>query len=63
MSAEISLPTVPRVLRTPDERFANLPDFPYAPHYTEVGGLRMANRPGLFCTARSFRCWWPSACA
>jgi haloalkane dehalogenase len=25
-----------QILRTPDERFANLPDFPYAPHYTEV---------------------------
>ncbi|MBK9035684.1 MAG: haloalkane dehalogenase [Myxococcales bacterium] len=23
-------------LRTPDERFADLPDFPYAPHYLEV---------------------------
>ena len=29
------------VLRTPDERFAGLPDFDYAPHYTEVEGLRM----------------------
>ena len=30
------------VLRTPDERFADLADFPYAPHYAEVGsGLRM----------------------
>lgn len=25
-----------QVLRTPDERFADLPDFPYAPHYTEI---------------------------
>jgi haloalkane dehalogenase len=25
-----------QVQRTPDERFANLPDFPYAPHYTEI---------------------------
>lgn len=25
-----------KVLRTPDERFANLPDFPYAAHYTDV---------------------------
>lgn len=25
-----------RVLRTPDERFAALPDFAYAPHYTEI---------------------------
>ena len=24
------------VLRTPDERFANLPDFPFEPHYVEV---------------------------
>jgi haloalkane dehalogenase len=30
------------VLRTPEERFARLPDFPYAPHYVEVeGGQRM----------------------
>lgn len=32
---------MPRVLRTPDDRFNNLADFPYAPHYTEVSGLRM----------------------
>ena len=25
-----------KVLRTPDERFANLPGYPFAPHYTEV---------------------------
>ena len=29
------------VLRTPDERFANLPGYPFAPHYAEVDGLRM----------------------
>ncbi len=30
------------ILRTPDECFANLPDFAYEPHYVEVpGGLRM----------------------
>lgn len=29
------------VLRTPDERFRNLDGFPYAPHYVEIGGLRM----------------------
>lgn len=23
------------IVRTPDERFATLPDFPYAPHYRE----------------------------
>ncbi len=31
-----------RVLRTPDERFAGLPDFPYEPHYAELDGVRMA---------------------
>ncbi len=25
-----------RVLRTPDDRFAGLPDFPFAPHYVEI---------------------------
>ncbi len=29
------------VLRTPDERFAKLPGFPYAAHYAEIDGLRM----------------------
>lgn len=28
--------------RTPDERFASLPDFPWEPHYREVDGLRLA---------------------
>ena len=28
-------------MRTPEERFQNLPDFPYQPHYIEVNGLRM----------------------
>jgi haloalkane dehalogenase len=28
--------------RTPDDRFAALPDFPFAPNYAEVDGLRMA---------------------
>lgn len=30
-----------KILRTPDERFANLPDFDYPPRYADVGGLRM----------------------
>jgi len=30
------------VLRTEEARFANLPGFPYEPHYIEVEGLRMA---------------------
>ncbi|MEV0296183.1 haloalkane dehalogenase, partial [Nocardia sp. NPDC050710] len=25
-----------RILRTPDERFAGLPGFPFEPHYVEV---------------------------
>ncbi len=29
------------VLRTPDERFANLPGYGFAPHYVEVDGLRI----------------------
>jgi haloalkane dehalogenase len=30
-------------MRTPEERFADLPDFPYEPHYREVDGLRLAH--------------------
>lgn len=29
------------VLRTPDDRFQDLPEFPYRPHYVEVNGLRV----------------------
>ena len=29
------------VIRTPEERFAHLPDFPYQPHYVEVNGMRV----------------------
>ena len=29
------------VFRTPDERFADLPGYPYEPHYVEVDGLRL----------------------
>ena len=29
------------ILRTPDERFADLPGFPYAPNYVDVQGLRV----------------------
>jgi haloalkane dehalogenase len=31
------------VVRTPDDAFANLPEFPYAPRYREVEGLRLAH--------------------
>ncbi len=30
-----------KLLRTPDERFENLPDFPYEPHYFEVDEIRI----------------------
>jgi haloalkane dehalogenase len=30
------------LLRTPDERFASLPDFPFEPRYVEIDGVRMA---------------------
>ncbi len=30
-----------KILRTPEERFAHLPDLPFAPHYQEAGGLRI----------------------
>jgi len=31
----------PGVLRTPDERFANLEDYPFEPNYIEIQGLRV----------------------
>ena len=30
-----------KTLRTPDDRFENLPDYDFEPHYTLVDGLRM----------------------
>ena len=38
-----NLPKVTDFLRTPDEFFNGLPDFAYTPHYTMVGGLRVAH--------------------
>ena len=29
------------ILRTPEERFANLPSYPFPPHYVTVDGLRI----------------------
>ena len=29
------------VIRTPDERFKDIPDFPFKPHYVEIDGLRI----------------------
>lgn len=33
--------TMGEVLRTPDQRFENLVDYPFAPHYATVAGLRI----------------------
>ena len=30
-----------KLLRTPDERFENLPDFPFEPHYIEIDDIRI----------------------
>ncbi len=32
-----------RMQRTPDERFVDLPDFPFEPHYREWDGMRLAH--------------------
>jgi haloalkane dehalogenase len=34
---------VTETFRTPDERFADLPDFPYEPRYREWSGMRLAH--------------------
>jgi haloalkane dehalogenase len=34
---------MPEAFRTPDERFADLPGFPFEPSYREVDGLRLAH--------------------
>ncbi|MEI6662009.1 MAG: haloalkane dehalogenase [Comamonadaceae bacterium] len=39
----VALPLISEVLRTPEECFFNLPDYPFAAHYTELGGLRIAH--------------------
>ena len=31
------------IVRTPEERFESLPDFPFAPQYREVDGLRLCH--------------------
>ncbi len=30
-----------KILRTPDERFLNLPDYDFAAHYVDLGDMRM----------------------
>lgn len=39
-----SLPVIDQahILRTPEDRFAHIADFPYVPRYVEIGGLRIA---------------------
>ena len=34
---------MPDIVRTPEEAFANLPDYPFAPHYRDIDGLRLAH--------------------
>ena len=44
MSEDVEVHRTPsgrEFVRTPDDRFADLPDFPYEPHYAEVDGLRV----------------------
>ena len=48
-----NLPIISKVLRTPDARFSDLPDFPYSPKYLEVGGLPT----GTGQIPRAFKIW------
>ena len=44
-----------RVIRTPDERFKDIPDFPYTPRYEFIRGLRYAfidQTSGVFFNGR-----------
>jgi haloalkane dehalogenase len=43
INAMFALPVVTEFLRTDEARFAKLPDFPYTPQYTSIGGLRIAH--------------------
>ena len=43
-----------KVLRTPDSRFENLPGYPFAPRYAEVGGVRCTTST----RAREAGPWW-----
>jgi haloalkane dehalogenase len=40
--ADIRVPDMTNVFRTPEDRFADLPDFPFAAHYSEWSDLRLA---------------------
>ena len=39
----IGLPSIGPTIRTAPERFKGLPDFPWQPHLTELGDLRIAH--------------------
>ena len=39
-------------LRTPDDRFEALPDFPFAPHYVEVADERRRQRSACTTSTR-----------
>jgi haloalkane dehalogenase len=41
MGAHASSEPAVKILRTPDARFQNLPDYPFAPNYLSLGELRM----------------------
>src|SRR5260370_17514376 len=41
MTAQLKGQLTMPVIRTPEERFQNLPDFPYQPRYVEINGVRI----------------------
>jgi hypothetical protein len=45
------------ILRTPDDRFDAIPGFQLAPHYAELGELRMADTSSRRTPARSSPPW------
>ena len=53
---------IPGVHRTPDEQFATVDDFPFAPHYLDIDGLRMhcidegSAQPALSYSCMASRC-------
>jgi hypothetical protein len=47
------------VLRTPEDRFLNLPGYPFEPHYVHVDGLRVhyvdeARRLARWCSCKQY---------
>lgn len=41
MNDAVNIPLLKNILRTPDTRFENLPDYPFKPNYMNLNGLRM----------------------